>query len=278
MTKKTLTPVILSILLVSVACAQSPSANLSNIHKLYLTGDYNQALVTLNQDLANIRDYQTKALYLVEIGDIYLDKLHDFPKAESTYKGIIHDYPKYKDIASVIYRLGVTYEREERFLDAAQAYEQVATKYIKTTYSNDALDAIERCFKKNYQDLVAKVDEYPITRIEFDDRVNQAPNRYEKFEDKQKLLDDMIDERLLYVAALKMNLENSPEVINRLADMRNNTLFQIWYTRNVLNKVKVSESEKKAYYKKNKETQFTTPERVRAREILVKTKTEAEAV
>ena len=278
MTKKTLTTIVLSILLVSVACAQSPTANLSNIRKLYLTFEYTKALEALNRDLAAIRDYQTKALYLVEIGDIYLDKLHDYTKAESTYKIILRDFPKFKDIASVIYRLGITYEREERFLDAAQAYEQVATKYLKTTYSNDALDAIERCFKKNYQDLVAKIDQYPITRIEFDDRVNQAPNRYEKFEDKQKLLDDMIDERLLYVDALRMNLENNPEVITRLADMRNNTLFQEWYTRNVINKVKVSQSEKKSYYQKNKDARFTTPERVRAREILVKTKVEAEAL
>lgn len=278
MTKKTLTTIILSILLVSVACAQSPSANLSNIRKLYLTSEYTKALEALNRDLATIRDYQTKALYLVEIGDIYLDKLHDYTKAESTYKVILRDFPKFKDIASVVYRLGVTYERQERFLDAAQAYEQVATKYIKTTYSNDALDAIERCFRKNYQDLVAKVDQYPITRIEFDDRVNQVPNRYEKFEDKQKLLDDMIDERLLYVNALSMNFENNPEVITRLADMRKNILFQEWYTRNVVNQVKVSESEKKAYYKKNKGARFTTPERVRVREILVKTKAEAEAL
>jgi peptidyl-prolyl cis-trans isomerase C len=278
MTKKTLTTIVLSILLVSVACAQSPSANLSNIRKLYLTFEYTKALETLNRDLATIRDYQTKALYLVEIGDIYLDKLHDHTKAESTYKVIIRDFPKFKDIASVVYRLGITYERQERFLDAAQAYEQVATKYLKTTYSSDALDAIERCFKKNYQDLVAKVDQYPITRIEFDDRVNQAPNRYEKFEDKQKLLDDMIDERLLYVNVLSMNFENDPEVITRLPDMRKNILFQEWYTRNVVNKVKVSESEKKAYYKKNKGAGFTTPERVRAREILVKTKAEAEAL
>ncbi len=40
----------------------------------------------------------------------------------------------------------------------------------------------------------------------------------------------------------------------------------------------MSEGEKKSYYKKNKKTRFTTPERVRAREILVKTKEEAEAL
>lgn len=278
MTKKTLTSIVLSILLVSVACAQSPTANLSNIRKLYLTNEYTKTLSTLNSDQMTIRDYQIKALYLQEIGDIYLDKLHDYTKAESTYKVILRDFPKFKAIASVIYRLGITYERQERFLDAAQAYEQVATKYIKSTYSNDALDAIERCFKKNYQDLVGKVDQYPITRIEFDDRVNQAPNRYEKFEDKQNLLDEMIDERLIYVDARKKNLANNPDVITRLTEMRNNSLFQEWYNRNVVDKVKVSESEKKSYYKKNKDARFTTPERVRAREILVKTKAEAEAL
>lgn len=279
MTKKTLrclSITILSTVLINVACAQN--IQLKTIRKLYSTHEYFKALEQLNSALKEIRDYNTKALYLVEIGDIYLDKLHDYASAENTYKRIIRDFPKYRDIASVIYRLGITYEKQERYLDAAQAYEQVATKYMKTTYGNDALDAIERCFKKNYQELVAKVDDYPITQLEFDDRVSQAPNRYEKFQDRQKLVEDMINERLLYRAALAKNLENHPEVVNRLTEMRNNSLFQEWHNREIVSKVKVSEGEKKAYYKKNKTTRFTTPERVRAREILVKTKAEAESL
>jgi len=278
MTQKTITALILTLTLINVACAQSPKERLVQIRQLYPTNEYRKALEELNTMLPQIRDYNMKATYLMEIGDIYFDKLKDYPKAESTYKTIIRDFPKFKDIAGVIYRLGITYEYEERFLDAAQAYEQVATKYMKSPFGNDALDAIERCFKKNYQELVAKVDDYPITRIEFDDRVSQAPNRYEKFEDKQKLLDDMINERLLYVAAQKKNMENNPDIANRLNEMRNNSLFQEWYNRQVIEKIKVSESEKKGYYKKNKDTRFTTPERVRAREILVTTKEEAESL
>ena len=278
MMKKTLTLFTLPILLISIACAQSPTAKLSQIRKLYLTDDYTKALENLNQDLTEIRDYHTKAMYMTEIGDIYLDKLHDFSKAESIYKLILQDFPKYKNISSIIYRLGITYEKQEKFLDAAQAYEQVATKYMKQPYGDDALDAIERCFKKNYQDVVAKIDEYPITRIEFDDRISQNPSRYEKFEDKQKLLDDMIDERLLYLYAVKMDLDNNPEVMSRLTDLRNNSLFQEWYNQEVVEKVKVSDKEKKGYYRKNKKSQYTTPEQVRAREILVKTKEDLEAV
>lgn len=278
MTPKTIATLILSLTLINVACAQNPTEQLAGIRRLYMTKEYAKALEQLNNLLPQIRDYNMKATYLMEIGDIYLDKLRDYPKAESTYKTIVRDFSKFKDIAGVLYRLGITYENEERFLDAAQAYEQVATKYMKSPFGNDALDAIERCFKKNYQDLVAKVDNYPITRIEFDDRVSQAPTRYEKFEDKQKLLDDMIDERLLYLTAIKKNVENNPDVTNRLTEIRNNSLFQEWYNRTVVEKVKVSEGEKKGYYKKNKNTRFTTPERVRAREILVKTKNEAEAL
>lgn len=275
MMKKTLTLLTLPILLISIACAQSPTAKLSQIRKLYLTNEYAKALENLNKDLTEIRDYHTKALYMTEIGDIFLDKLHNYSKAESVYKLVMQDFPKYKDISSIIYRLGITYEKQEKYLDAAQAYEQVATKYMKKPYGDDALDAIERCFKKNYQEVVAKIDGYPITRIEFDDRVSQNPSRYEKFEDKQKLLDDMIDERLLYLYAIKMDLDNNPEVVSRLTDLRNNSLFQEWYNQEVIEKVKVSEKEKKGYYSKNKKSQYTTPEQVRAREILVKTKEEA---
>ena len=278
MTKKAFAIIALQILLISLACAQRPAEILTQARRLYITSDYNQALEMLAFQLTQTRDYQTKALFSIEIGDIYLDKLNNFAKAESTYQAVIRDYPKYRDIASVIYRLGIAFERQERFLDAAQAYERVATKYLKSSYADDGLDAIERCFKKNYQELVAKVDEFPITRLEFDDRVAQAPSRYEKFEDKEKLLDDMINERLFYLEAMKQNIEDNPEIALRLSEMRNNTLFQDWISSEVMEKVKVTEREQKGYYRKNKKTLYTTPEQVRAREILVSTLDEAKSL
>jgi peptidyl-prolyl cis-trans isomerase C len=153
----------------------------------------------------------------------------------------------------------------------------VATKYRNSPYAADALDAIERCFKKNYQDLVAKVDGFPITRIEYDDRFAQSPGSYDTYEKKLQLLNDMINERLMYNEAIVKKVDTTSEYINRFTENRMNSMFQAYYQREVVNKVKISESDKKKYYNKHK-SEFIIPEQVQAKEILVKTKPEADSL
>ncbi len=268
---------ILAIAIISVANAvDNTTTELDSIYSLYIKQDYataEQKLISLsNTSLPN--EYY---IYTLELGDLYLDKTNNLDKAESIFKVIIEKYPKQKNIGDIYYRLGLTYEKEENYLNAAQMYELVATKYHRSQYSQDALDAIERCFRKNYQDLVAKIDSYPITRIEFDDRLGQNPGAYEKFEQKQQLLSDMIGERLMYLEALKHGLDETPEYKQRYDDIRSNAMFQNWYQNEAVNTVKITEGEKKAYYKKHI-SEFTTPEQVSAREILVKTKPEADSL
>lgn len=276
--KKLIATIILTISICNIVKAIEPvvTNELNKIYVLYNREDY----LTAEQQLQNLiatSAIKLQSSYILELGDLYLDKLNNLTKAESIYRFLIEQYPKYPNIADIYYRLGVTYEKAERFLEAAQMYELVATKYRFSKYAPDALDAIERCFKKNYQDVVAKIDNYPITRIEFDDRVAQNPSAYEKFEQKQQLLKDMINERLMYLEALARGIDQIPEYKNRFIEIRTNIMFQNYYQREVINKVKVTESEKKSYYSKRKE-EFIIPEQVSAKEILIKTKPEADSL
>jgi len=253
------------------------SAVPEGVYSLYMSRDYGAAQKLLTDALAAAKDADARLTLSIELGDLYLDKLRDYQDAESIYKALIEQYPNGKSVADVIYRLGVTDEREEEYLDAAQEYEKVAIKYQGSTFAEDALNAIERCFRKNYQDRAAYVDGYPITRLEFDDQVSRSPAQYEKFEEKLKLLNTMIDDRLIFAEAQLTKLPASSDFTTQMNDFRRDQMLQTWYDREVVKKVVIDDTMKKNYYQARR-NDYITPEQVRAREIQVKTKEEADSV
>ncbi|MCS7258128.1 MAG: peptidyl-prolyl cis-trans isomerase [candidate division WOR-3 bacterium] len=269
---------IVFIIAINVVFAKSAIKDLTNeLALLYMQGAY----YTAEEKIKNALDKASqseKPLYLLELGDLYFDKLNDYQKAESIYNQLLNSQQKKISPADIYYRLGLVYEKQENFLKAAQMFEQVAIRYHKSVYAQDALDAIERCFKKNYQELVAQVDNYPITRIEFEDRMSLAPGTYETFEKKNELLDEMINERLLFCEALKRGYHQTTAFKDQVSEARKNSMLQNWYQQEIINKVKITEKEKKSYYRKHKKSEFTVPEEVRAKEIVVTDKNLADSL
>ncbi|MEO0086354.1 MAG: hypothetical protein ABIK37_06965, partial [candidate division WOR-3 bacterium] len=196
----------------------------------------------------------------------------------AVYEALLADFPKHREVPAVLYRLALAQELQEKFLDAARSYEKVATRYNKSSWANDALDAIERCFRKNYQDRVAYVDGFPITRIEIDDRISRNPTAYEAFEKKQQLLDTMIDNRLLYTAALAAGIAEDSSFRFNMAEQRNRAMFQEWYDREVTSRAEPDEKTLRTQYRKDLTSKYTTPEKVHAYQILVATRAEAESL
>jgi parvulin-like peptidyl-prolyl isomerase len=260
-----------------LAAGGSASAVPEDVYRAYAQRNYTGAEQILKTALAGATDSNAILALSIELGDVYLDKLRDYPAAESIYSKLIDEYPNAPNIADVVYRLGVTYEREEKYLDAAQAYEKVAIKYQGSTYADDGLNAIERCFRKNYQDRAAVVDSYPITRLEFDDMVSRSPSEYEKFDQKLKLLNSMIDDRLLYAEAVRLKLDHDTSFTNQMSDFRRDQMMQTWYDREVTKQVTIPDSAKQNYYQAH-HNDYVTPAQVRAREIQVKTMPEAESL
>jgi parvulin-like peptidyl-prolyl isomerase len=275
--KRTLITLALAGAMAVLAAAGNVTAVLNDVYTAYARKDFAGAQKLLETALAGATDAGARLALGLELGDFYLDKQPDYRKAESIYTALIAQYPNAKDIGDVVYRLGVVQERQEKYLDAAQNYERVAIKYQGSTFSEDGLNAIERCFRKNYQDRAALVDSYPITRLEFDDMVSRSPSQYEKFPDKLKLLNQMIDDRLMFAAANRQGLAREPEFVAQLSDFRRDMMMQTWYDREVVKKVTVDDSMKRNYYAANRNT-YITPEQVKAREILVKTKLTADSL
>lgn len=274
--KKALTLVLLCLLAVAGANAAPLSAALDTVYWDYAAKNLDRAYATLQRLDAEARTPAARFVTRLEIGDFLLDKKADYAAAESVYSALAADYPKHKLLPDVLYRLALCLEMSEDYLEAAKNYEVVATRYTNSTYGADALDAIERCFRKNYQDRVAYVDSYPLTRIELDDRISRNPNAYEKYEKKQQLLDTMIDNRLLYSAALAAGIDRDSTFAFNLTEQRNRAMFQLWYERTITAKSEPTEKELKAAYRKELATKYTTPEKVHLYQIRVATREEAE--
>ncbi len=269
----------LSILVLVTMClgAKTTFPTLDSIYFYYAEGAYDKAKILMTNLSTKQLTPEQHFLLTIELGDYYLDKASDYPRAESIYQRLIEQHPKHNQLPDVLYRLALAQELQEKFLDAAKNYELVATKYFKSRYGQEALDAIERCFRKNYQERVAYVNGYPLTRIELDDRISRNPTLYETFDKKMALLDTMIDNRLLYEAAIAWGIEKDPTVVRSITDTRNRLMFQTWYERNVTSKAEPAEKELKANYRKN-QSKYTTPEKVRAYQLVVVSKARADSL
>ena len=273
--KKALTLVLFCLVAAAGASAAPPSAAIDSVYQFYAAKDLAKAYAILQRLDAGAKTPADRFAARLEIGDFLLDKKADYAGAAAVYTGLTTEYPKDKQLPDVLYRLALCLEMQENYLEAAKNYEQVATKYSKSTYGADALDAIERCFRKNYQDRVAYVDSYPITRIELDDRIGQNPTAYDKYEKKQQLLDTMINSRLLYAAAVASGIAKDSSFVYDLGEQRNRAMFQEWYERTVTSKAEPTEADLKAAYNKDLTTKYTTPEKVHLYQIQVATKDSA---
>lgn len=250
---------------------------LDTVYFYYAEQDYARAYHLLLQLDAQVTSPPEKFLVQLELGDYYLGKANGYPKAESIYQQLITNFPKHPRTPELLYRLALSQELQEKFFNAAKSYEQLATHYFKSPYGQEALDAIERCFTKNYQDRVAYVNGYPITRIELDERISRNPAAYEPFTKKQELLDTMVNNRLLYEAAITEGLSANPQIVENLKETRNRAMFQVWYERYVTGKAEPSEKELRGYYKKN-QSKYITPEKVHAYQLMVTAKSLAESL
>jgi len=222
--------------------------------------DYESAVKYCKKMINETKGYK----WYLELGDIYFDKLDEPIKAKQIYQDIIDKYPQ-KD-GWVYYRLGLVLETLEDYLNAAKAYEIVATKYRQPPLDSFSLSGVERCFKKNYQDTVALIDGYRITRLELDEMMAKQSPFAKK--DERGTLDQMILERLLYVQALKNNVKAMQEYKDLTKQNRTILLLDEVRAINVIEKAVPTEKEMRDYYKKNKHF-YKLSREVRGKEIVV---------
>lgn len=92
-------------------------------------------------------------------------------------------------------------------------------------------------------------------------------------ETKDKVINQVIEKKLLTQNAVKSGVNNSSEYKIALEKLKQDLALEFWM-KNEFKKVKVTEQDKKDYYNKNK-AQFKVPATLEARHILVKTEKDA---
>lgn len=202
-------------------------------------------------------------MWELEKGDIYFNQLAQLDKAAEVYRGIIDAYEQ-KD-GWIYYRLAQVLEMNEDFLNAAKAYEIVATRFRKPPLDSFALNGVERCFKKNYQDFVATIDGYNITRLELDEQMKRALFGRK---DEQSILDRMITERLIYANAVKNKIQDTEFFKENIASKKRSFLLDEVRDVDIFAQSVPTEKEMKKYYEENKED-YRLREEVRGKEIVV---------
>ncbi len=92
-----------------------------------------------------------------------------------------------------------------------------------------------------------------------------------------KVIEQVIEKKLLAEYAMKEGTTKSKEYIDALEKIKADLALEIWMGEE-FKKVKITDDDAKKFYKDNKEDKFKEEETVKARHILVKTEDEAKAL
>ena len=129
--------------------------------------------------------------------------------------------------------------------------------------------------------VVAEVNGSTITTGDFNNELKALPeylkNMAETPQGRKEMLDTMVIRELILQQASKDGLDKSPEITQKLADLRKRLIVEAFLKKRVETDVKVGDDDLKKFYEQNKE-KFRTGEQVRASHILVKTEKEAKDI
>jgi len=211
-----------------------------------------------------IRKNKNPHQWKLEMGDIYYDRLLDFDKASEIYQDVVENY-KHRD-GWAHYRLAQILEIQEDYLNSAKMYEIVATRFRKVPLDSFSLSGVERCFRKNYQDYVAVVDGYNITRLELDEKSGRGTQMARP--DERAVLDQMITERLIYASAIKQDVTSTDFFKSNFSVRDKMLLLDEVRACEVMSKAMPTEKQMKRYYKENRD-KFKVREQVMGKELVV---------
>ncbi|UCF69730.1 MAG: peptidyl-prolyl cis-trans isomerase [candidate division WOR-3 bacterium] len=237
---------------------------------LVMNGQYEEAIEYCEGMIQkNKNPYQWK----LEMGDVYYNRLHDFERASEIYKDVVENY-KHRD-GWAHYRLAQVLEMLEDYLNSARMYEIVATRFRKAPLDSFSLTGVERCFKKNYQDYVAVVDGYNITRLELDEKTGRSGTMARS--DERAILDQMIIERLIYTNAIKYDVMSTDFFKEGFPPRDRMLILDEVRAYEVMNRTTPTEKQMKKYYKENKD-KFKLREHVMGKELVVESESLAQVL
>jgi peptidyl-prolyl cis-trans isomerase C len=135
--------------------------------------------------------------------------------------------------------------------------------------------------EKSDSPVIANVNKGAITEADFIKELSRVPEwarpQFKETEGKSKFLDELVKKELIYQNAKKMRLDNNEEYLAKVKEFEKLTLVSLALKKEVDDKVKIDETEVKAFFEENKD-KFTVGTQIRASHILVKTEEEAKSI
>lgn len=93
---------------------------------------------------------------------------------------------------------------------------------------------------------------------------------------KKQVIEQIVNRKLIAKNALKNGIEKDPQYVEAMSGIKEDLALQVWQ-KNEIDKIKFSDTEKRAFYDTNK-SKFNIPETFEAFHILVNSEAEANAV
>jgi len=130
-------------------------------------------------------------------------------------------------------------------------------------------------------EVLAKIDGKVITMEDFQREVDELPEFVKPMmidpEAKKEFLRNIVDRELLLLEASKKGIPERDEVKRRIEQCQKGVVLDAFLQELFAGKDEVTDDEVKRYYEENKE-KFHIGERIRVRDIVVKTRREAEEI
>jgi len=118
-----------------------------------------------------------------------------------------------------------------------------------------------------------------MTLDEVNDMIKTIPEQYQAMAQAHKdiFLDSMINQKLLYSEASKLNFDKDPDVQKQLDEAKKEILIKAYLKKEIEDTVKVTDEDAKKYYDANKD-KFKEPEKIKISHILVDSEAEAKNI
>jgi peptidyl-prolyl cis-trans isomerase C len=143
---------------------------------------------------------------------------------------------------------------------------------------NGNKDAATKTETKPTGPVLAEVSGTNITVDSFKKEIENLPPYLKPMADtaegKKEMLETMIMRELILQDAAKAGIENTPEVKEKLEELRKRLVVEAYLKKKVEEQSKVSDEDMKKFYEQNKD-KFKTGDQIKASHILVKTEKEA---
>ncbi|MBN2054019.1 peptidylprolyl isomerase, partial [bacterium] len=165
-------------------------------------------------------------------------------------------------------------------LSMACGNNQTAVKEM-TTSAAPAVSAHDDAAANSAQgdpSVVTEIAGQTITMSELNEKIKEIPpyarKNFLKAEGKEKILDNMIKSRLLYLAAMDAGYDKDPEIQAKVKDAVERIYQSEYFNRNIKEQVGVSDEDITRYYETHRED-YRMDERIKVAHILVDTEPEA---